>query len=309
VKRIFVLVLLVLLCCSGCSQHVRQETWAMDTYMDIQIWGKAADPAASAVKNLLTELENTWSATDGNSVIGRLNRGETVTLTQEQEDFLEQAELLSERTGGAFDPKLRSVCLSWGFTDGAYRVPTGEELNRALEEKQWDLGAAVKGYAGMRAVALLQEMDVTHAILNLGGNVQTYGEKPDGTPWRIGIQDPEGGEPLGILFVQGTMAVVTSGDYQRYFEADGKRYHHILDPQTGYPVENGLRSVTVICENGLWADVMSTAMFVMGHEDAIQFWQDQDWLEAVLVMEDGRILATEGVSLSGCEYEVIAREK
>lgn len=294
---------------AGCAQTSVQKTvFAMDTVMELQLWGADAEEGCSLLSSLLEELDSTWSAADDSSVIGRINRGEDVSLTSEQAALFEQAETLSRRTKGAFDPKLLSVSRAWGFYTDDLHIPTEEEITAALSESKWDLGAALKGYAGDRAVEILAEADITHAILNLGGNVQTYGQKPDGTPWQIGIQDPRGSDHIGVLSVVGTAAVVTSGDYQRYFEADGVRYHHIIDPETGAPAASGLMSVTVVCKSGLTADALSTALFVMGLEEATAFWRQSNDFEAVFITTDGMIYATEGAALSGCQYEVITVE-
>ncbi len=307
-KRLICVLLMVMLLW-GCApqEPLAQETvFAMDTVMDLKIWGSDSEEAMRMVKKLLSEMEITWSATAETSVLGALNRGENVS-SPEQAAFLAKAEALSQRTGGAFDPKLHSLIALWGFLSDEYYVPTQGQINDALAQKKWNLGAAVKGYAGQQAVERLQEMDVDRAILNLGGNVQTYGQKPDGSPWQIGIQDPNGGDTLGTVSVTGTASVVTSGNYQRYFEKDGARYHHILDPETGWPADSGLSSVTVICRDGMTADALSTALFVMGLDDATAFWRQSDDFEAVLILTTGEIYATEGAALSGCEFEVIKR--
>ena len=308
-KRILplLLVLMLLFGCDASEPRAQETVFCMDTVMDLQIWGQDREAAMADIVNMLTGLEQTWSATDETSFVFALNRGEA-TPDKTQQGLLDQAMSLRTRTDGAFDPKLRSVVALWGFYDDRHRVPSEDEIRAAMEVPQWDLGAIVKGYAGALAVEILDGYDVDRAILNLGGNVQTYGQKADGTAWNVGIQNPKGGDNLGILAVSGTMAVVTSGDYQRYFEVGDNRYHHILDPETGRPADSGLCSVTVICADGAVADSLSTALFVMGLGEGMEFWRQSGDFEAVFILSTGQIYATEGASLSGCDYEVIYRE-
>lgn len=306
-KRLLCVILICALLtgCSWFELSADVDFWCMDTYMNVKVWGGDADSAAQNIQTMMNELHSTWSAANEQSLLGKLNVGMDLALTEEESAVLAKAEALSERTNGAFNPKMRAVSRAWGFYNMAYRVPEQADIDAALAQEQWDLGAAMKGYAGQKAVELLEEKGVSRAILSLGGNIQTYGEKADGAPWQIAIQNPYGQEPLGIISVYGTKSVITSGSYQRFFEVGGERYHHILDPQTGYPADSGLVSVTVIGTDGMTCDALSTALFVMGLEEGSRFWRQSDDFEAVFVTEDGSIYATEGVSLSGCEYEVI----
>lgn len=305
-KRLAAIILLCLML-TGCSPKAEQTVYHMNTVMHLQIWGKDAEVALARCEAQLIDLESLWSAIDPDSALSCLNRGETIQLADSHQALLNRVEALSGRTGGAFNPHLRSLSQTWGFYNEEYRVPTQEEITAALSENQWDLGAALKGYAGAQMAAQLEQLDVDRAILNLGGNIQTYGEKADGSAWVIAVTNPDGGDPIGTVSVTGTAAIVTSGDYQRYFEENGVRYHHILAPGTGYPADSGLRSVTVICRDGLTADALSTALFVMGLEKGSTLWRESDDFEAVFITDDGTIHATEGANLSGCEYEVIKR--
>lgn len=294
-KRLFLLLITLPLLLCGCGEsNATQTIIAMDTVMTFQVWGKDAPQAVGRISHTISDLESCYNR-EG------LARGAADPAV------LQEALDLSRRTGGAFDPQLGSVTALWNFTAEDPKIPTAEQIRDALQEKTWDLGGALKGYSGQKCADILKEMQIDRAILNLGGNVQTYGQKKDGTPWRVGIQNPQGGDLVGILAVEGTASVVTSGDYQRFFEVDGVRYHHILDPKTGYPARSGLRSVTVICRDGMTADGLSTALFVMGLEQGSAFWRDSRDFEAVFLTEDGKIYATQGASLSGCDYEVIRR--
>lgn len=307
-KRIFALILALTLLLCGCESKPQEHTvFCMDTIMDFKIWGKDAHEACMKLGVELQGLEYRWSAHSEHSILAELNKGKELGFGPESAEVFGRIEEIRQLTNGAFHPQMKSLSEIWGFYDEQHRVPSQAEIDAAMADPQWDLGGALKGYAGQKCVALLDDLKIDRALLNLGGNVQTYGEKPNGTPWQVGIQNPDGGDYIGIVSVSGTMAIVTSGDYQRYFEKDGVRYHHILDPETGYPADSGLRSVTVICEDGLTADCLSTALFVMGLEKASEFWRESDDFEAVFIAEDGTIHATEGACLSGCAYEVISR--
>ena len=185
-----------------------------------------------------------------------------------------------------------------------------EDGMAAAHGAELDFGAVAKGYAGAVLAREMKAAGVESALLQLGGNVQTVGLKPDSSRWRVGIRDPWGGEDsyLGVLEV-GETAVVTSGGYQRYFEEAGTRYCHILDPATGYPASSGLASVTIVAEDGFLADGLSTALYVMGLDAAAEFWRSRDDFEAVLVTDNGRIYVTGGLrDCFACEeFQVIER--
>ena len=162
-----------------------------------------------------------------------------------------------------------------------------KEVIRELEKKLGD--------AGDEAAQILRERGITAALLDIGGNIQAIGTKPDGSDWRVGLKDPFSGGVLGIIQVS-DVAVVTSGNYERFFIGeDGKVYGHIIDPETGHPVENGIASVSVIASEGKLCDALSTALFVMGLENAQDYWRQHRNYEMILIMEDGDIYLTEGI--------------
>lgn len=315
VKRVFAFLLAPLLLLPyGCApaQPLERTFFAMDTVMTLRLYqggdGSLLDRAEARVR----ELEGLWSVTDGASEISTLNHDGSAELSPETADLLRTALDMCRRTDGALDISTYPVLRAWGFTTGEYSVPGGEAIAALLPLVDYgrvaleagaaalppgmeiDLGSVAKGYTGDALAALLKQGGAASALLDLGGNIQAVGSKPDGSPWRVAIRDPAGDGNIGVVEVA-DQAVVTSGGYERYFEEDGVRYWHIIDPATGWPARSGLTSVTVVGESGLLCDGLSTALFVMGREGALEHWRQHRDFEAVLVSEDGSVTITAGL--------------
>lgn len=306
---------------------------AMDTYMTLTVYGNEAEEAMEAVEEEIERLEGILSAEDQESEIYSLNESGTAVLSEDSSYLIEASLDLYEATDGAFDITIYPVSEAWGFTGEDYNVPSESELASLLElvgsdKLFWDnetstlvlsegmkvgLGGIAKGYAGDRAAEIFSEYDIDGAIASLGGNIVVYGSKPDGEDWKVAIQDPEdSSDYICVLSLDENLSVVTSGGYERYFEEDGVTYHHILDPSTGYPADGGLTSVSIISENGTWADGLSTALFVMGKDEAIEFWQEnEDYdFEMVLLDSEGNLYVSEGLEdiySSDLDAEIITR--
>lgn len=314
-RRLGPALLMISLLLSGCAfkqaPHDVQFT-AMDTFMHFTVYGNSS--AGAHARDEIQSLDQLLSVTDETSEVYAINHRTAPAreLSPELTALLEQSLILSRQTDGAFDPTVYPVVRAWGFTTEDYHVPEQEELECLLalvdhtapvlntniltlpDGVQLDFGGIAKGWAGDRAAQLLRSQGVTCGILRLGGNIHTIGTKPDGSLWNIGIEDPDTGGTLATLGVA-DLAVVTSGSYQRFFTANGQTYHHIIDPATGYPVDNGLSSVTVVGKYGARCDALSTALFVMGLERSAQFWREHSDFEAVFVREDGSIAITAGL--------------
>lgn len=299
--------------------------WAMDTQMDLRLYGDAEGVCMQRLTALLNELDHTLSATAEDSALTALNRSGW-TDNPHILRLAEEALAVSEETGGALDVTLLPVSRAWGFSTGSYGVVPAAELE-ALRDNvgmdkltlqpgaglsipagtALDFGALAKGYAADLCRAELEEADCA-GILSLGGNIQTVGTKPDGSDWVIGVQDPDDpGHYLLTLGLTGSRAAVTSGDYQRYFMEDSVRYCHIIDPGTLAPVRGSLRAVTVIADSGLWADALSTALFVLGREAGEALRRSRGDFETVWIEADGRVWVSPGLAERVLEgsYEVI----
>lgn len=300
---------------SGCTEEkfYTKDFFAMDTWMSVQIAGDFSEEEMqkhlSTIEARIRELENIFSVTLQGSDLYRVNNYAGETITIENKDFiniLSEALSYEQLTDRAFSPRLYKISREWGFTTGNYKVPEDFLIKSYLEEidaseifvtdgnviktngVMLDFGAIAKGYATDCIVEYIKENDIPKAIINLGGNVYVHGSRDENTGWSVGIADPFADRLLGIIDITDA-CVVTSGNYERYFEQNGVRYNHIIDSQTGYPAENSLASVTIISTDASYADALSTALFVMGTEKAIDFWKNNAGFEFILVTEDKEI--------------------
>lgn len=321
-KRFFVILLCLLLfsgCASGGDAGASSTRYltAMDTVMSLTAYGENRDGALEMSVAEIQRLDDLLSIGNENSDISRLNREKTAVLSPDTWSLLSQALDLARDTQGVFDPTVYPLVKLWGFYDKDYHVPTRQELSDTLAQvdyrevslsqdsygaslgkgQQIDLGGIGKGFASQRVTELLRDAGVTSAMVSLGGNIQCLGAKPDGSPWNIGIRDPFGEELYATVRVA-DKAVITSGGYERYFEDPETHniYRHILDPRTGFPAEKGLSSVSIVTSDGTLGDGLSTALYIMGLEDAAAYWQaHREAFEAVFITDDGSLYATEGL--------------
>lgn len=309
---------------TGCTQTTEMTTtiFAMDTVMNLTFYaaGSKSDlqPTLDDMVEQVYALHNALDVTEEKSELYALNQaqGTPTPVSTETAEIIQAALKLCKTTGGTLDITAYPAVKAWGFPTGAYRVPGGEELSSlaaAIDYTQvrvdgtsitlpagmeLDLGGVTKGYLGDRLAETLENAGIQSALLDLGqSSIQAVGTKPDGTPWRVGIQDPTGESYLGILELT-DQAMGTSGSYQRYFTQAGQVYCHIIDPDTAAPAQSGLASVTVVSSSCLTCDGLSTALFVMGAGEGAQFWRDHPELdfEALFITEEGELYLTQGLA-------------
>ena len=295
-------------------QQANASLFAMNTYMNFMANGENAEAAVDEAMQLVSDCEKRWSVTDRGSEISALNAKGHAVLSDDTAALLRLATKYSAFTNGCFDCTVYPLVRAWGFTNGNYRVPGSNEIaallthvgnnNLSLSENSAslstgsmvDLGGIAKGHVGDLVMQFFKSKNISSALISLGGNIQTLGLKSDGSKWRIGIQSPyDKNDLLGSVSV-GECCVITSGAYERYFIAeDGTRYGHIISPFTGYPATNGLASATVVCNRGSLGDALSTALFVMGTDEAIRFWQTHEGFDVLLLSDDGTLYVSEGI--------------
>ena len=313
----FLTLLLTTACRSASFSECSRTGFALDTVISISIRDAEESVDGEAVLDAcfaeIQRLERLFSVTIPKSDIARINaaNGGAVEVSPETAELLRLSLEYAELSSGAFDVTLRPVTALWNFSADAPSVPDTAVLAAAvqtvdyrhltvsgttvvLSEGALDLGGIAKGYVADRVRELLLQNGVTSALIDLGGNIVTVGSK-QGEPWRIGVKDPANTEQLRAVIESEDLSVVTSGVYERGFTLDGVRYHHLLSPKTGMPVQNGLASVTIACESSVRADALSTACFVLGEPEATVLLSKLDGVEALFIRNDGTVSATDGL--------------
>jgi thiamine biosynthesis lipoprotein len=304
----------------GAEKAEKQESYqgdffAMDTAMSIIAFGNGAEQAVNDAEALIEDIDSGTNVHRDDSEAGGLNAsGGIAEASADLRELLGRGLTLSEASDGAFDLTIRPVSALWNIGGEDARLPSKGEIDTALKKvgyrnveivgsnitlrngAQIDLGGIAKGYASDRVAALFGERGIEDALIVLGGNIYALGKNEKGDDWQIGVRDPdrEAGY-IGVISARDE-SVVTSGAYERYSLLNGKKYGHIFDAKTGYPVESGLKSVTIISKDSALADAYSTALFVMGEDRALAFQREHsDEFDAVLITAGDRVICTPGV--------------
>ena len=327
ITAILVGALILIICGCSANSSIRSDRknssimhtaslFAMDTVMELQAYGN--EEVLSEAEAFIRDIEKKVSVTNEDSEISALNKNGQTQLSDNTAELFKEALRLCEETEGALDISIYPVLRAWGFTTGEYQVPSEKELMELLgnvdyrkialegssvsiaDGMQIDLGSVTKGYTSNKIAEYFRQQGVTSALINLGGNVQCIGTKPNGDKWKVAIKSPFKDSKSGVFAVieARDAAIITSGGYERFFEENGQTYWHILDPKTGRPAQNGLISVTIIGENGLICDGLSTALFVKGLDGAIDYWKSHDGFDAVFITDDGNVYITQGIENS-----------
>lgn len=300
---------------SGCAAVSKEPMTYTDTVFDsviaLTIYDSKDQEILDECKSMCHKYDAMFSATNPDSEISKINQagGNPVEVSSETATLIKKGLYYGKLSNGAFDITVGKVSGLWDFTAEDPTIPDAAAIADALEhvdyrkvlvsgntvtmqdpEASIDLGGIAKGYIADQLKKYLEKEGVRHANINLGGNVQTIGGKPDGSDFNIGIQEPfsETGIPITSVKIN-DQSIVTSGTYQRYFEKDGTIYHHILDPKTGYPCQNGLSSVTIITDSSLTADALSTTCFVLGPEEGLKLVNQLDNVDAVFIDNENEI--------------------
>lgn len=315
-KKVLCLHIILIFAIFGCGKEriITKSRFLMDTFVEVKVLHDDpvfAERAAEAALKEIERLEGIMGFYDEGTELWRINnRDGRIRISDDMMEVVKTSLRYSKKSGGAFDITVGPLMRVWGFGGKRGNLPSPYEIKKALgcvgyervrldEDKKTiellgdgmmiDLGGVATGYAVMKACKVLREMGISSALINAGGDIQVIGNRP----WRIGIQHPRRKRDIVGILLLSDEAVATSGDYERYFIHNGIRYHHILDPRTGYPARDCI-SVTIISKDAFLSDILSTCVFVLGKKEGLSFIKGMDGVEAIIITKDG-IFWTQGV--------------
>ena len=325
-KKIASLLGLFLLCLilTGCGEPISKSGFYFDTVITVTLYDSSKEQLLDGCFDLAAEYEGYFSNTVADSDISKINAsgGTPVTVHDETIELLQKGISYGEQSNGAFDITIGRLSDLWNISTKALldetdasMVPSDTEIRQALAtvdyrtividgndvsltnpDAKLDLGGIAKGYIADKMKEYLLANGVKSALINLGGNVLTVGDKPDGSPFTIGIQYPfqEDGSSIASVKIS-DQTVVSSGIYERYFKVDDTLYHHILDTKTGYPCDNNLLGVTIITDHSVDGDALSTICFILGLDDGMALIEQLDGTEAIFITDDYELHVSSGM--------------
>ena len=310
------------------EESSESEIFALDTAITLKVYGSKRAEVLKKLEDKINELDGLLSTGKATSEVSKLNDTGKTVLSKTSISLVKKSLELNKQTGGLFDITIYPLMELWGFPTKNYRIPSDKEIKATLKNvgsdkiifnentgeisfknkgMKIDFGGIGKGYITDELVKILKDEKVESAIINLGGNVYGFNKKPDGSLWNVAIRDPDEPDDYMAVIKLEDSAVITSGGYERYFEENGIRYHHIIDPRTGKPSESNLKSVSIVSKDGTLADTLSTSLFIMGEEKAIKYWREnKDEFDIILMTNDNRLLVSEGIQslVMSDRYEV-----
>lgn len=306
----------------------------MGTITQLKLFGKNSEKAVDSAVDRLNDIDDKLSVFKTYSEISQINSnagGIPYIVSSDTFFLLDKSLGYSRLLDGTFDPTIRPVVALWQIGTGNENIPEEKDIKEKLKLVNYkdiimnyneqsvllkhkyqsiDLGGIAKGYAADEIRNIFIKNHIKSALIDLGGNIFALGSKPDGTPWNIGIQDPvkPRGEFVGVLNLK-NKSVVTSGNYEKYFIKEGKKYHHIIDPRNGYPSESNLLSATIISDDSLDGDGLSTGVYILGMDKAIKLIESMKGIDAIFITKDKEIYSTSGIrgnfTLTNYEYKFI----
>lgn len=303
--------------CNVSGKPAEDSFEAMDTFMSFKAYGENSDSVVSQIREKILRLDSLFSTTNSDSDIYRINKrtSDSVKVDDVTADAVSKSLEICKSVDGVLDISVYPIVREWGFIDKDYKIPDKSRIDELLKcvdytkvsvsdgqitllpDMELDLGAVAKGYAADEAIEICKSNNTSSALLNLGGTIAAVGKKPDGSSWNIGVANPKNSaDYFGYLSCSDCVAA-TSGGYERYYVGDdGKTYIHIINPKTGYPIDNEISSVTIVSKNGIKSDALSTALFVMGIDKAEEYWRNSGDFDFIILDKNNKVHITKNIA-------------